>query len=81
MKRIYLVFFYNILLIGLVKELIPYDNEKVTVLCILTFILTAYFFSRNTIEILFENVRKDMKTHYEDFVHSKMKILKLIRSA
>lgn len=72
------IVFFLILLIS--KEVFSYDGEKVVILCILTFILTAYFQLREGLSEMFELRTAKIEEEFLTLLNLKIKLEKTIKS-
>ena len=72
------IVFFLILLIS--KEIFSYDGERVVILCILTFVLTAYFQLREGISQMFELRTQKIEEEFITLLDLKIKLEKAIKS-
>lgn len=68
----FLIFFLS-------KEIFSYDGEKVVILCILSFIILAYFNSKEALYNVFLNRSEKLKEEYVQLAEKKEKLEKEIR--
>jgi hypothetical protein len=62
------------------KEMFSYDSEKVVILCILSFILGSYFYTKNSLSNIFNEHRNNLKNEVVVIHHSEIILLDRINS-
>jgi hypothetical protein len=72
------IVFFLILLIS--KEIFSYDGERVVILCILTFVLTAYFQLREGISQMFELRTQKIEEEFVTLLQLKIKLEESIKN-
>jgi len=72
------IVFFLILLIS--KEIFSYDGERVVILCILTFVLTAYFRLREGISQMFELRTQKIEEEFVTLLELKIKLEESIKN-
>ena len=71
--------FIYLFILLLSKEIISYDNEKIVILCILSFLILAY---KNGNDIIFDNLRnrgQKIKEEFSKLLEYKIFILTRLR--
>ena len=71
------ILFFLLLLLS--KEVFSYESEKIVVLCIITFIIVAYFNSKELLTNTFEAQTLKLKEEYSALINEKEDLERKIR--